>query len=160
MVKRNYELPEKIVKLLEESSSRKGLGMQRIVAAGAWLLCKMNPVDRELALNAYADWLHDETTRPPPEVIVITGKIRTLFLEWTRGSVMSPHDAIEALILLGRTLDETKELGLRDALADWRERCEIGESEEQNVKPRITPDAISAVRDEEQSRGKSTKRQA
>jgi hypothetical protein len=60
MIKKNYEIPEKVVEFIKESTARKGIGAQRIVATGAWILCSMNAEDRERALESYADWLEDK----------------------------------------------------------------------------------------------------
>jgi len=60
-IKKNYELPEKVINTLKNFSEETGVGMQRVVAAGVALVCQLTPTARDELMRGYLKWLNDES---------------------------------------------------------------------------------------------------
>jgi len=69
-VKRNYELPEKIVRNLQDFSVAPGISMQKIVAAGAAVLMEMAPSDRDKIIERFGQWLKEGHPAIAPDLVL------------------------------------------------------------------------------------------
>lgn len=114
MVKRNYELPEKVADAIEDFSADHGIAKQRVMAAGAIMVCQLGSADRELLLSNYAAWLNGQAIDMLPDTIAVDPQIAGVLRRGGKLPPMVPlRDLVHALLLHASSFSH----------AQWAELC-------------------------------------
>jgi len=121
MVKRNYELPEKVIEKLSEFTENTSMGLQRIIGAGAILLVQLDPAARERVMTGYANWLKGKDFLVAPHLFPVDEDAIDKMNRGQLPPLMNLKDAVDALVLFGCTLTENKWNELVEDLASHRE---------------------------------------